>query len=92
MLLVINKTSQKDHLHKIFKAAQCAGWLPADEGRSLYPKASHVGFGLVCGADAKPILTRCANVVRLVDLLDEVKNRSKAALIERGKAKGKKWG
>lgn len=59
------------------------GWLPADD--SLYPKATHVGFGLVLGEDGKRFRTRNTEVVRLVDLLDEAKNRSKSALIERGK-------
>ena len=50
----------------------------------MYPKASHVGFGLVLGEDGKRFRTRNTEVVRLVDLLDEAKNRSKSALIERG--------
>ncbi|KAE8688057.1 Arginyl-tRNA synthetase, class Ic isoform 4 [Hibiscus syriacus] len=50
-----------------------------------YPKASHVGFGLVLGEDGKRFRTRNTEVVRLVDLLDEAKSRSKAALTERGK-------
>jgi arginyl-tRNA synthetase len=66
----------------IFQAANRAGWLP-DDGKS-YPKASHVGFGLVLGEDGKRFRTRDTEVVPLVDLLDEAKSRSKAALIERG--------
>ncbi|KAF9610923.1 hypothetical protein IFM89_025733 [Coptis chinensis] len=45
-----------------------------------------VGFGLVLGDDGKRFRTRASEVVRLVDLLDEAKNRSKAALVGRGKA------
>lgn len=37
------------------------------------------------GEDGKRFRTRNTEVVRLVDLLDEAKTRSKAALIERGK-------
>lgn len=44
-----------------------------------------MGFGLVLGEDGKRFRTRNTEVVRLVDLLDEAKNRSKSALIERGK-------
>lgn len=66
-----------------FQAAKHAGWLPADH--SLYPKVTHVGFGLVLGEDGKRFRTRNTEVVRLVDLLDEAKSRSKTALIERGK-------
>ncbi|KAB2041171.1 hypothetical protein ES319_D02G130100v1, partial [Gossypium barbadense] len=67
-------------------AAKRAGWLPQGDN---YPKASHVGFGLVLGEDGKRFRTRNTEVVRLVDLLDEAKNRSKAALIEHGK--GEEW-
>lgn len=66
----------------LFQAAKRAGWLPASE--NAYPKASHVGFGLVLGEDGKRFRTRSTEVVRLVDLLDEAKARSKAVLIERG--------
>ena len=36
---------------------------------------SHVGFGLVLGEDGKKFKTRSGDVVRLVELLDEAKNR-----------------
>ncbi|TYG69039.1 hypothetical protein ES288_D05G199300v1 [Gossypium darwinii] len=71
---------------KAIVAAKRAGWLPQGDN---YPKASHVGFGLVLGEDGKRFRTRNTEVVRLVDLLDEAKNRSKAALIEHGK--GEEW-
>lgn len=38
------------------------------------------------GDDGKRFRTRSTEVVRLVDLLDEAKNRSKSVLIERGTA------
>ena len=44
-----------------------------------------MGFGLVLGEDGKRFRTRATEVVKLVDLLDEAKNRCKATLIERGK-------
>lgn len=59
-----------------------AGWLP-DENEQKYPKTSHVGFGLVLGSDGKRFRTRCSEVVRLVDLLDEAKSRCKKELTER---------
>lgn len=72
----------KDAFAFIFQAAKRAGWLPADD--NTYPKANHVGFGLVLGEDGKRFRTRDTEVVPLVDLLDEAKSRSKAALIDRG--------
>ncbi|MCL7029432.1 hypothetical protein MKW94_011045 [Papaver nudicaule] len=68
----------------VFAAAKLAGWLPADE--NLYPKTTHVGFGLVLGEDKKRFRTRSSEVVRLVDLLDEAKTRCEAELVKRGKA------
>lgn len=66
----------------MFQAAKRAGWLPNDD--ALKPKVTHVGFGLVLGEDGKRFRTRSSEVVRLVDLLDEAKDRSKTALLERG--------
>ncbi|CAL9222756.1 unnamed protein product [Arabidopsis halleri] len=60
------------------QAARKAGWLPDDD--KTYPRVNHVGFGLVLGDDNKRFRTRSTEVVRLVDLLDEAKDRSKAAL------------
>ncbi|KAF8393461.1 hypothetical protein HHK36_021705 [Tetracentron sinense] len=83
-MIYVTDVGQQQHFEMVFSAGRCAGWLPAEV--NLYPKASHVGFGLVLGEDGKRFRTRSSEVVRLVDLLDEAKNRSKAALIERGKA------
>lgn len=84
-IIYVTDVGQQQHFDMVFKAAKRAGWLP-DNG-STYPKTSHVGFGLVLGEDGKRFRTRNTEVVRLVDLLDEAKTRSKAALIERGKDK-----
>ncbi|XP_076928679.1 arginine--tRNA ligase, cytoplasmic-like [Bidens hawaiensis] len=86
-IIYVTDVGQAEHFKKIFAAAKSAGWLPFDE--SNYPKTSHVGFGLVLGDDGKRFRTRCTEVVKLVDLLDEAKTRCKAALVERGKAA--KW-
>ena len=66
-----------------------AGWLP-DPNEKKYPKTSHVGFGLVLGADGKRFRTRSTEVVRLVDLLDEAKSRTKSELVLRLGKKGKR--
>ncbi|EFH51384.1 hypothetical protein ARALYDRAFT_904472 [Arabidopsis lyrata subsp. lyrata] len=73
---------QEQHLSTFFKKE---GWLPGNE--KTYPRVNHVGFGLVLGEDGKRFRTRATDVVRLVDLVDEAKTRSKLALIERGKDK-----
>lgn len=64
------------------QAARMAGWLP-DPIEKRFPKTSHVGFGLVLGSDGKRFRTRSTEVVRLVELLDEAKSRSKSELQQR---------
>ncbi|XP_058086761.1 arginine--tRNA ligase, cytoplasmic-like [Magnolia sinica] len=86
-IIYITDVGQSQHFEMLFSAAKRAGWLPAS-GNS-YPKTNHVGLGLVLGLDGKRFRTRATEVVRLVDLLDEAKTRSKTELIERLKTNGK---
>src|SRR6202142_89714 len=68
---------QSQHLAMVFKTAQMAGWLvpPAP--------AAHVAFGSVLGADRKMFKTRSGESVRLIDLLDEAKERALAIVTEK---------
>ncbi|KAK4791819.1 hypothetical protein SAY86_032232 [Trapa natans] len=84
-IIYLTDVGQSQHFEMVFKAAKRAGWLPPEN--NSYPRVNHVGFGLVLGEDGKRFRTRNTEVVRLVDLLDEAKRRSKDALIERGKDK-----
>ncbi|KAL1202947.1 Arginine--tRNA ligase, chloroplastic/mitochondrial [Cardamine amara subsp. amara] len=84
-IIYVTDVGQQQHFNMFFKAARKAGWLPDSD--KTYPRVSHVGFGLVLGDDKKRFRTRSTEVVRLVDLLDEAKTRSRTALIERGKDK-----
>ncbi|KAK9266631.1 hypothetical protein L1049_022863 [Liquidambar formosana] len=83
-VIYVTDVGQQQHFEMFFSAAKRAGWLPADD--KTYPKTSHVGFGLVLGEDGKRFRTRDSEVVRLVDLLDEAKFRSKSAILGRDKA------
>lgn len=83
-IIYVTDSGQRDHFEMVFVAARRAGWLPSEE--NAYPKASHVGFGMVLGEDGKRFRTRSTEVVKLIDLLDEAKSRCKSALVERGKA------
>ncbi|CAO2161154.1 unnamed protein product [Urochloa humidicola] len=87
LIVYLTDVGQRLHFHKLFSAASMAGWLPDQNKR--YPKTSHVGFGLVLGLDGKRFRTRCTEVVRLVDLLDEAKSQCKAQLIEHLTESGK---
>ncbi|XP_050128969.1 arginine--tRNA ligase, chloroplastic/mitochondrial-like isoform X3 [Malus sylvestris] len=81
-IIYVTDVGQQQHFNMFFEAAKCAGWLPTDG--ALKPKVAYVGFGLVLGEDGKRFRTRSSEVVRLVDLLDEAKDRSKKVLVERG--------
>eukprot|EP00249_Psilotum_nudum_P013473 c24350_g1_i2 orf=379-2196(+) len=82
-IIYITDVGQSQHFQMFFSAAKQAGWLPKDA--KDFPKTKHVGFGLVLGEDGKRFRTRSTEVVKLVDLLDEAKTRSKQGLIERGR-------
>ncbi|KAK8964362.1 hypothetical protein KSP40_PGU015661 [Platanthera guangdongensis] len=87
-MIYVTDVGQSQHFGMVFSAARRAGWLP-DAKSNLYPKANHVGFGLVLGSDGKRFRTRSSEVVRLVELLDEAKSRSKAELVRRLEDNGK---
>ncbi|OAY66469.1 Arginine--tRNA ligase, cytoplasmic, partial [Ananas comosus] len=87
-IIYVTDVGQQQHFDMFFSAARMAGWLP-DPGEKMFPKTSHVGFGLVLGSDGKRFRTRSSEVVRLGELLDEAKARSKAELIQRLNENGK---
>ncbi|HEV7626229.1 MAG TPA: arginine--tRNA ligase [Streptomyces sp.] len=76
-LLYVVDARQALHFRMVFETAQRAGWLPESAARQL-------AFGTVLGKDGKPFKTREGESVRLVDLLDEAKQR--AAVVVREKA------
>ncbi|XP_078159698.1 arginine--tRNA ligase, cytoplasmic-like isoform X1 [Carex rostrata] len=81
-IIYLTDVGQQQHFDMFFSAARKAGWLPPAKEKK-FPRVSHVGFGLVLGSDGKRFRTRSSEVVRLVELLDEAKTRSKAELIQR---------
>ncbi|XP_020577786.1 arginine--tRNA ligase, chloroplastic/mitochondrial-like [Phalaenopsis equestris] len=87
-IIYVTDVGQSLHFDMFFSAARRAGWLP-DVKSNLYPKTNHVGFGLVLGSDGKRFRTRSSEVVRLVELLDEAKIRSKTELVKRLEDNGK---
>ncbi|CAL9229494.1 unnamed protein product [Arabidopsis halleri] len=87
-IIYVTDVGQHEHFDKIFKAARKAGWLPAND--TTYPRASHVGFGVVLEGNGKRFRShRYCPTVCLVQLLEVAKTCSKTALIERGE--GKEW-
>ncbi|KAJ6847007.1 arginine--tRNA ligase, cytoplasmic-like isoform X1 [Iris pallida] len=86
-IIYLTDAGQQMHFQMVFSAARLAGWLPKDDNET--PKVTHVGFGLVLGSDGKRFRTRSSEVVRLAELLDEAKDRSKAELRKRLEDNGK---
>lgn len=77
-LFYVVDAGQSLHFELVFKAAQAAGfWSPTKQ------RVEHVGFGLVQGEDRKRLKTRSGDTVRLIDLLDEARDRMSARLHER---------
>ncbi|MEM1244288.1 MAG: arginine--tRNA ligase [Pseudomonadota bacterium] len=69
-LIYVTDARQQQHFAMLFQLAEKTGWKSADI------ELMHVPFGTVLGKDKKPFKTRSGEVIKLVDLLDEAKNRA----------------
>lgn len=77
-IVIYTDYTQKDHFDLLFEVGRLSGILdPATQ------RVNHVGFGTVNDESGKRFKTRSGEVVRLVELLDEAKNRMKAQLLAR---------
>ena len=74
------RLGQSQHFELIFGSAKKIGWI-SDDPESA--RASHVGFGLVMGEDGQKFRSRSGEVVRLVELLDEAKERCRQTIRQR---------
>ncbi|WIA09204.1 hypothetical protein OEZ86_011787 [Tetradesmus obliquus] len=86
-VIYVTDIGQAPHFDMVFAAARKAGWLP-EKGSAQPPRVSHVGFGLVLGEDGKKFKTRSGDVVRLVELLDEAKQRCRDSVAARREESG----
>lgn len=71
--------TQCDHFKLFFEVARRAGILHPEPRH----RVNHIGFGTVNDESGKRFKTRSGETVRLVDLLDESKDRMKVHLLER---------
>jgi arginyl-tRNA synthetase len=81
-LLYVVGSPQAQHFAMVFAAARLAGYV----GDGV--RTEHVGFGSVLGQDRKMMKTRSGDTLRLLELLDEGKERALAELNQR-EANGK---
>ncbi|KFE52840.1 arginine--tRNA ligase [Pseudomonas syringae] len=65
------------HFQQVFEVARKAGFV--HDGMQL----EHMGFGTMNGADGRPFKTRDGGTVKLIDLLDEAKERAYALVKEK---------
>lgn len=79
-IIYVVDSGQSLHFDLIFNAARKSGLVKEDT------RLDHVGFGVVQGEDKKRFKTRSGDTVRLVDLLDEARDRARKILDERVKA------
>jgi arginyl-tRNA synthetase len=77
-VIYLTDVGQFPHFDLIFEASKMAGW--HIEGKN---SMEHMGFGLVLGTDMKKIKTRSGETVKLMDLLDEGRERAKQQLMFR---------
>jgi len=76
-ILYVVDSRQAQHFAMVFAVARLAGYLSPDV------RTEHVGFGAILGDDRKPIKTRSGDTLRLIELLDEGRDRALAELEKR---------
>ncbi len=74
MCFVMLRNRTRVCLQLVFAGAAKAGWY------NPTTVVEHVDFGVVLGPDGKKFKTRDGNVVRLVDLMEEARQRMLASL------------
>ncbi len=75
-VIYITDSGQESHFKMCFEIAEIMGW-------SLLKNLSHIGFGLVCGKDGKKLKTRSGDVVKMLDVITDVIEKSKLIIQER---------
>jgi arginyl-tRNA synthetase len=76
-LLYTTDSRQSQHFALVFAAARLAGYIGPEV------RTEHAGFGSILGADKKPLKSRDGDTLRLIELLDEGRERAAAAIAER---------
>jgi arginyl-tRNA synthetase len=76
-LLYTTDSRQAQHFAMVFAVARVAGYIGPEV------RTEHAGFGSILGADRKPLKSRDGDTMRLMELLDEGRERAAAAIAER---------
>jgi len=81
VVIYVTDNGQELHFRQVFAAAEKAGFFSSSKTR-----IEHAGFGVVLGEDKKKFKTRSGETIRLVDLLDQGIERSRALQKENDKS------
>lgn len=76
-ILYVVGSPQAQHFAMVFAVARLAGYVPESV------RTEHVGFGSILGNDRKMMKTRSGDTLRLIELLDEGRERALAELEKR---------
>jgi arginyl-tRNA synthetase len=76
-ILYVVGSPQAQHFAMVFAVARMAGYVPESV------RTEHVGFGSILGHDRKMMKTRSGETLRLIELLDEGRERALAELEKR---------
>jgi arginyl-tRNA synthetase len=68
---------QAEHFETVFRAADKAGYMPR-------AALDHIGFGTMNGQDGKPFKTREGGVLKLHDLITQVREKAQAKIDDAG--------
>lgn len=80
VVIYVTDNGQELHFRQVFAAAEKAGFYSSNKTR-----IEHAGFGVVLGEDKKKFKTRSGETIRLVDLLDQGIEKSRALQKENDK-------
>jgi len=75
-VIYITDSGQSSHFKMCFEIAEKMDWTNSK-------KLSHIGFGLVNGKDGKKIKTRSGEVVKMIDVIDEVIDKASTIMKEK---------
>jgi arginyl-tRNA synthetase len=82
-VIYVTDSGQATHFYAIFDAAKAVGWHQPPRTRM-----DHAGFGVVLGPDGKKFKTREGTSIKLINLLNEAKDRAREQLEKREKEAG----
>ncbi|MHB1157011.1 MAG: arginine--tRNA ligase [Phycisphaerales bacterium] len=76
-IIYVTDSRQIEHFQKVFACARRGRFISPAPAPGTEVQLDHVPFGTVLGEDGKPFKTRSGDTVKLVDLLDEARQKAR---------------